>query len=183
MPVSSFAVLGLLSQAPASGYQLAQQVDGAISNFWPMSRSNVYGELIRLEELGLVEASDVSQVKLPNKRVFRLTAAGGEALDAWLREPTFRKERRKNSLLVKMLFADRLTAEQVAGLVEAARQEADAERTRLAAIVAQLDNIPSAHWARSTALFGLHHAEATLAWADEMRHQLNQQPRGPAPSA
>ena len=173
MPVSAFAVLGLLSQTPASGYQLAQQVDGAISNFWPMSKSNVYAELIRLEELGLVEASDVSQVKLPNKRVFFLTETGAAALDGWLREPTFRKERRKNSLLVKMLFADRLTAEQVAALVEAARQEAAADRDRLAAIVDQLDKLPACAWIRSTALFGLRHAEATLSWADEMRLQLS----------
>jgi DNA-binding PadR family transcriptional regulator len=172
MPVSAFAVLGLLSQTPASGYQLAQQVEGAISNFWPMSKSNVYAELIRLEELELVEASDVSQVKLPNKRVFFLTEAGAAALDAWLREPTFRKERRKNSLLVKMLFADRLTPEQVAALVEAARQEATADRDRLAAIVDQLDKLPACAWIRSTALFGLRHAEATLAWADEMRRQF-----------
>jgi DNA-binding PadR family transcriptional regulator len=174
MPVSSFAVLGLLSQSPASGYQLAQQVDGPISNFWPMSKSNVYGELVRLEELGLVEASDISQVKLPNKRVFHLTAAGEAALDAWLREPTFRKERRKNSLLVKMLFADRLAPGHIAELVEAARDEAEAERARLAAIVDVLEEFPAAQWGRSTALFGLRHAEATLAWADEMRRQLDQ---------
>ncbi len=172
MPVSSFAILGLLSQGPASGYDLAQQVEGPISNFWPMSKSNVYGELARLEELGLIDASEVSQVKLPNKRVFRLSAAGGETLDTWLAEPTFRKERRKNSLLVKMLFADRLTDEQIANLIDAAHREATAEQARLAAIVEMLDNFPSAIWRRSTALFGLRHSEATLQWADEMREQL-----------
>jgi PadR family transcriptional regulator, regulatory protein AphA len=177
LPVSAFAILGLLSKAPASGYQLAQEVDGAISNFWPMSKSNVYGELVRLEGLGFIAGSDVSQAKLPNKRVFELTAPGGEALDAWLRDPSFRKERRKNSLMVKMLFADRLAPEQVAQLVEAARHEAEAERTRLAAIVEQLEEYPSAYWARTTALFGLRHAEATLMWADEMRRQLNHKPR------
>jgi DNA-binding PadR family transcriptional regulator len=166
--VSSFAVLGLLSQAPASGYELAQQVGGAISNFWPMSKSNVYVELTRLEQLGLVEGDDVTQVKLPNKRVFHLTAAGESALDAWLGEPTFRKERRKNSLLVKMLFADRLEKTQVAALIDAARQQAQLEQARLAGIVDMLDNFPAAYWARSTALFGLRHAEATLAWAEEV---------------
>ncbi len=183
LPVSAFAVLGLLSQSPASGYALAQQVDGAISNFWPMSKSNVYAELVRLERLGLVEASDVSQEKLPNKRVFLLTDAGVETLDAWLREPTFRKERRKNSLLVKMLFADRLTDEQVVGLVEATHREAAAERARLAAIVDQLDHLPTAYWIRSTAVFGLRHAEATMLWAEEMRSRLNQKPRESATPA
>jgi hypothetical protein len=79
--------------------------------------------------------------------------------------------------MVKMLFADRLAPEQVAQLVEATRHEAEAERTRLAAIVEQLEEYPSAYWARTTALFGLRHAEATLLWADEMRRQLNQKPR------
>ena len=169
LPVSSYAVLGLLSQSEASGYVLAQQVDGAIANFWPMSKSNIYGELVRLEELAFVSGSEVAQEKLPTKRVFRLTSAGAAALDEWLREPTFRKERRKNSLLVKMLFGDRLSAEEVSRLVDAAGVEAEAERARLATIVTMLESVPSAYFARSTALFGLRHAEATLAWAAEMR--------------
>jgi DNA-binding PadR family transcriptional regulator len=179
MPVSAYAVLGLLAQTPSSGYQLAQQVDGAIANFWPMSKSNVYGELTRLEERGLVEADEVTQVKLPNKRVFHLTAAGEETLDAWLREPTFRKERRKNSLLVKMLFADRLAMAQIATLIDVARQEAEGERARLSAIVEKLDKIPAAYWGRCTALFGLHHAEATIAWAEEMGREMKGRQPGP----
>ncbi len=173
MPVSSYAVLGLLSQNPASGYELAQQVQGAISNFWPMSKSNVYLELSRLEQLGLVAAEDVTQAKLPNKRVFRLTGPGEAALDAWLAEPTFRKERRKNSLLVKMLFADRLDPGQIAALVAAARREADSEAARLRAIVEVLDRFPAAYWGRSTALFGLRHAEATVAWAVEVTEAID----------
>ena len=181
LPVSSFALLGMLSQAPASGYQLAQQVEGAIANFWPMSKSNVYGELGRLEEQSLVEASEVSQVKLPTKRVFRLTGAGRDVLDAWLKEPTFHKERRKNSLLVKLLFADRMTDDQVAGLIEAARHEAEAEQARLAAIVDVLDEFPAAYWSRSTALFGLRHAQATLLWAEETGRSLrDRRPQQPA---
>lgn len=89
----------------------------------------------------------------------------------------------ENSLLVKMLFADRLTDEQVVGLVEATHREAAAERARLAAIVDQLDHLPTAYWIRSTAVFGLRHAEATMLWAEEMRSRLNQKPRESATPA
>ncbi len=59
------------------------------ANFWLISRSHEYAELLRLEDLGFVEAADVSKVKLPNKRVFHLTNDGTDVLDAWLQEPTF----------------------------------------------------------------------------------------------
>jgi DNA-binding PadR family transcriptional regulator len=174
MPVSSFALLGLLSQSPASGYELAQRIEGPIAYFWPMSKSNVYGELTRLESLALISGTEVSQVKLPNKRVFHLTEAGLEALDGWLQEASFIKERTKNSLLVKLLFADRLTPEQVAALIDEALLKAEGERAELGAKVDQLEAVPAAFWARATALYGRFHAEATVAWAEEMARVLKQ---------
>src|SRR5258708_33266176 len=84
LTTTSQAVMALLSFAPMSGYELARAADRSISRFWPISKPQVYAELQRLEGLGFVEATDVVHDKLPDKRVFRLTGAGGRALDGWL---------------------------------------------------------------------------------------------------
>src|SRR2546423_4737871 len=84
LSTTSQAVMALLSFAAMSGYELARAADRSISRFWPISKPQVYAELQRLERLGLVEATNVVQDKLPDKRVFRLTGAGERALDDWL---------------------------------------------------------------------------------------------------
>ena len=84
MTPTSRAILGLLSIVPMSGYDLVQAADAAVGRFWPVSKSQVYAELARLEPLGLVRGTEIAQERRPDKRVFRLTGRGEEALDAWL---------------------------------------------------------------------------------------------------
>src|SRR5207245_7840449 len=73
--------------APMSGYDLHQAVDRSVRHMWPISKSQVYAELARLEPLGLVGGTDVPQERLPDKRVFSLTGAGEGGLDEWLEDP------------------------------------------------------------------------------------------------
>src|SRR6266498_1174193 len=45
LTTTSHAILGLLSIAPMSGYDLYQAVEGSTGHFWPISKSQVYAEL------------------------------------------------------------------------------------------------------------------------------------------
>src|SRR5437870_9043848 len=68
LTTTSFAVLGLLSIAPMSGYDLHQAVDRSVRHIWPISKSQVYAELARLVPLGLIAGTDVAQARLPDER-------------------------------------------------------------------------------------------------------------------
>src|SRR6266511_3559331 len=81
------AVLGLLSRQPTSGYELGSTAERTIAHFWPITRAHIYAELARLEAAGLVTATEVSQQRRPDKRVYAITGAGEAALDAWLASP------------------------------------------------------------------------------------------------
>src|SRR5207247_6193606 len=89
-------VLGLLSLAPRSGYDIKTVVDRSTRFFWAASYGQIYPELRRLEEEGLIEGEDA-----PNggrgRRVFKLTGAGHEALGAWLQLPDPKSTRLKSS--------------------------------------------------------------------------------------
>lgn len=171
-PTTSFALLGLLVRSPKSGYDLASLVERSIANFWPVARSQVYGELARLDSLGYVRGSDVAQERLPDKRVYEITPEGVAALDAWLAHPGVPAGRFRSGLLVKVFFADRMTPEQVVELLAAERTLMRARRERLAAVVNRLEFVPTAVGARLTALHGLGHAEASLRWLDEAEAAL-----------
>ena len=53
-------VLGLLSLGPRSGYDIKTVVDRSTRFFWAASYGQIYPELRRLEDEGLIEGEDAS---------------------------------------------------------------------------------------------------------------------------
>ena len=49
-----YVILGLLSQQSRSGYDLSQELSGALQEFWSANHSQIYPELRRLTEEGLI---------------------------------------------------------------------------------------------------------------------------------
>jgi len=74
------AVLAALLEGESSGYDLAKGFDASVANFWPATPQQLYRELDRLAEDGLIRARVVHQERRPNKRMFSLTEAGREAI-------------------------------------------------------------------------------------------------------
>jgi DNA-binding PadR family transcriptional regulator len=74
------AVLAALLDAEASGYDLAKSFDASVANFWMATPQQLYRELDRLAEQGLIQARVVEQERRPNKRMYSLTEAGREAI-------------------------------------------------------------------------------------------------------
>jgi DNA-binding PadR family transcriptional regulator len=74
------AVLAALLEAEASGYDLAKSFDASVANFLMATPQQLYRELDRLAEQGLIQARIVHQMRRPNKRMYSLTEAGLEAI-------------------------------------------------------------------------------------------------------
>lgn len=186
LPTTSYAVLGLLSLAPMSGYDLTQTAAASIRGFWPISKSQVYGELARLEKLRLVEGRDIGQDRLPDKREYQLTTDGESRLDDWLRSPGFEPSRFRIPFLVKTMFAHRMSRAAIREHLAAYARAAEEDRKETAKLIQQLDEIPKAAFARATALYLLRVAQAQRDWAEEVRNALPPapiwiDPRRPSP--
>jgi DNA-binding PadR family transcriptional regulator len=74
------AVLAALLEGESSGYDLAKGFDASVANFWMATPQQLYRELERLAEQGLIQARVVQQERRPNKRMFSLTEAGLDAI-------------------------------------------------------------------------------------------------------
>ena len=109
------AILVLLEQKPGSGYDLAQRFKGGIGHFWSASHQQIYQELKKLSSQTLVEFEVQPQSERPDRKHYRITAAGRNALKSWLLQPT-RPERFNSALLVKIYAAN--LAEPAALVVE-----------------------------------------------------------------
>lgn len=88
LPATAWAVLGLLSFGrDLTGYDLKKWADSSLRFFyWSPAISQIYGELRRLESLGYVESWAAPQDELRNKRLYRITELGRDALTAWVRD-------------------------------------------------------------------------------------------------
>jgi DNA-binding PadR family transcriptional regulator len=109
-------VLGMLSLGPRSGYDIKAVVDRSTRFFWAASYGQIYPELRRLEEDGLIEGEDAPSGGR-NRRIYTLTKAGHDALVEWLFGSTVTIELRDESLL-RLFFADVLARDDALLLLE-----------------------------------------------------------------
>ncbi len=83
---TSYAVLGLLDQCgSATPYQLKQVAQVSIFHFWSIPHTQIYTECARLADAGLLEERREEGGR--RRRVYSLSAAGRDALGAWLADP------------------------------------------------------------------------------------------------
>src|ERR1041384_201144 len=75
------AVLGLLSDGPASGYDLLKLFDLSLSNVWPATQSQLYAELGKLADSGLVS---VSAEGPRGRKEYAITDEGLAELRHWI---------------------------------------------------------------------------------------------------
>jgi PadR family transcriptional regulator AphA len=108
-------LLAMIRKGRRTGYEIKQLVDVSTRFFWAASYGQIYPELKRLEQAGLIEGEDDPSGGR-QRRAYKLTPEGDAALDAWLRadsDPTYEV---RDEALLKLFFSDDLT---------------DAERLRL----------------------------------------------------
>ena len=99
------AVLAALLDGESSGYDLAKEFDASVANFWMATPQQLYRELDRLAEQGLIQARVVHQERRPNKRMYSLTEAGRDAI----RQFTARAPKPsaiRDELMIKIAAAD-----------------------------------------------------------------------------
>jgi len=170
--VPTFVVLGLLAKRPGSGYDIVAFAERSVSFFWPLSRSQLYAELTRLEELGWATGTAIEQDRYPNKRVYEPTAAGMTALREWLDAPAIpQRQRTRDPLVLKTFLGSYMSQERLADQLRAHREEAAKTRAQLFAVLERIDaqdSTPSRSFGRASARYGILHAEATIAWTEEV---------------
>lgn len=81
------AILGLLAIRPMSGYDISRSYERALQRVWYAPVGQVYPTLRAMQAEGLLDVEVHVQESRPNRKEYRLTEAGREALLAWLAQP------------------------------------------------------------------------------------------------
>ncbi len=114
-----YALLGLLAERPAHGYQLHQRLTAELGQVWRVSLSQAYNILNRLEAQGLIAGREEKPTSQPARRLFRLTPAGKRRFERWLRAPTGCSARAvRVEFLARLYFTHMLYPQLVPRLVD-----------------------------------------------------------------
>lgn len=132
LSATAYVILGMTRGEPRSGYEIKAIVDGTTRFFWAASYGQIYPELRRLSEAGLVVGID-SPTGGRRRTVYEITADGEEELRAWLRRPPETYEMREEGLL-KLFFAEALPHEEALEIVRSMREHRLAAHRRLLAM-------------------------------------------------
>ncbi|WP_371677511.1 PadR family transcriptional regulator [Streptomyces sp. NBC_01276] len=105
------ALLGLLSERPASGYDLLKRFETSLANVWPATQSQMYTELSKLAADGLIT---VSAEGPRGRKEYTLTDEGLTELRHWLTE-TRPQRNTRSDLLLRVFFLNVLPPERARG--------------------------------------------------------------------
>jgi len=104
------AVLALLSDKPAHGYELRTSFEQAVGDQWGgLNIGHLYQILDRLARDGLIDSERQPQQVKPDRVIHRLTPAGHAELDRWLTEPVTPARGYRDDFFLKLMAATRAT--------------------------------------------------------------------------
>jgi DNA-binding PadR family transcriptional regulator len=130
-------ILGMLTLKKRTGYEIKQMVDKSTRHFWAASYGQIYPELRRLEQQGLVRGRPEPSGERA-RTAYELTPEGEQALREWLasdEEPVYEL---RNEGMLKLFFSDSLP-ERRADNIRAMREVQERKLAQLRALEQNAD--------------------------------------------
>jgi len=167
---SKYAIMGILTWRPMSGYDIKKEIEASVNYFWHESYGQIYPILKRLLVEGLATKSVEEQVGKPDRYVYTLTDKGHAELQRWLTEPAENQVERIE-ILLKLFFGQQVSVAHNISHLERFREFQQQLLQEYRAIEQNLKEIyyddPNYLYYLATLSYGLHRSEAMLNWCDE----------------
>ncbi len=167
---SKYAVLGVLSLGPMSGYDVKKTIEMSLGNFWSESYGQIYPILKDLVAEGLATSETEAPPVGPSRRVYTITAAGHGELRRWLERPPEHSVGRIE-ILLKLFFGWQVPPGESRKKLDEYRQlqqdlltHYDGIEQRIRADESDHPGLP--YWLM-TISYGRHVTRALIAWCDE----------------
>ncbi len=109
--------LGMLTDGPASGYDLKKEFESTFSHFFAAGYGSIYPALSSLAEQGLVDCEEIPQEGKPDRKVYQITAAGRQHLLTALENPS-PCHKVRSEFLATMCFAHLMHAQDIEAVID-----------------------------------------------------------------
>ena len=168
---TQFAILGILSIGPASGYDIKKYCDTVISSIWKENFGHIYPVLSNLLQEGLIEKIDGQESS--RKIEYRITERGRESFLTWLVEPT-QIQPVRSEFMLKFLFSNHLPKEGVLALLKEYKSRHEQKLFEYQKMEAYLNSdqkeiTPERKiYINATLRYGLLSTQTAISWCEEV---------------
>jgi DNA-binding PadR family transcriptional regulator len=161
-------ILGMIAFGRETGYEIKQLVDLSTRHFWAASYGQIYPELRRLEEQGLVQSrSEPSGARA--RTVYQLTDAGQRALDEWLSSSGDLMYELRDEGMLKLFFSDVSPKTRIDN-IRAMRGQYERKLEQLTALQAKAEGMRTGP--RLTLEMGIGVTRSLIDWCDATARRL-----------
>jgi DNA-binding PadR family transcriptional regulator len=172
---TSYAVLGILSFGQElSGYDMKKWADWSLRFFyWAPSYSQIYGELKKLEELGLVTSRIVDKNDVRGKRLYRITELGEQTLAEWANDSPADPAVLKHGVMLRMWLGHIADPDKLREVLVAHRDESERMRVRAQADAEGAAPVPEWAYPEVVLNWSVQYYADEVARADRMLADLD----------
>ncbi len=177
---TQYAILGMLSLQPMSGYDFRKTAEKCLGFFWQESYGQIYPTLKKLLEKKHVSRQSRRSEGKPDRHVYSITDKGLKAFQAWLDERAA-VETKRNEMLLKIFFGGRRDVDDQVKELEILKKSNEKTLAELKDIddwhVRNHDHHALTPYWLITIRFGIHRVSALIEWCRESIEALRHLPR------
>ena len=111
------AMLGVLSYASLTGYDLKKIMQGSCFMYWSGNNNQIYKALVDLLDKGYVTNEVLHQSSSPSKKVYTITKSGLDELKRWTKEQPEAPEIKK-PFLIQLAWSAQLSNAQIRAMLD-----------------------------------------------------------------
>lgn len=176
---SKYALLGILSNKPGSGYDIKKMCDSSIGHFWNENFGHIYPMLQKMEEEELITKEIKQTEGKQTKNIYSITEKGKKELEKWLMLP-IEKDPMRSELLLKIFLSKDIPTENIIEIIQKEKEDAANNLEKYSEIEdflnsnkIQIDKKNLVLWL-STISYGKHSEETKIKWCEETLKSLEE---------
>ncbi len=108
MRTLKYAILGLINRSPLTGYDITKSFNEGLVEFWYAKHSQIYPELKKLTDEGLISYETVIQGEKLEKKLYTITEKGKKSFQKWLAKDDPLEPTPKDIFRLKAYFCDEM---------------------------------------------------------------------------
>jgi PadR family transcriptional regulator, regulatory protein AphA len=177
MKKTRYVLLGLLQEENLSGYELKKIIDIRMSFFWQESYGQIYPELSKMAEEGLVEISNRdSEGDLKREKIrYKITPKGEDELKKWM-EKENEKDTVRSEFLLKLYLSTSKNDSEMRRHVIIFKEQSEEKLKLFNLFEAELKQVIKLHNNHSQILYvldlGIRQAKLYIDWSNEILESM-----------
>jgi PadR family transcriptional regulator, regulatory protein AphA len=175
-----YVLLGLLQEENLSGYDMKKIIEIRMSFFWQESYGQIYPELAKMKEEGLIELynTESTEDKKREKIKYMLTHKGQRELKKWM-EADNEKDTTRSEFLLKMYLSTDKNVEEMRKHIITFKEQSEEKLELFNIFEAQLNQNKEIHSNHKQILYvlnlGIRLSKLYIDWSNEMLEELRKE--------